>query len=119
MPPKSKPFWANDPILKKEIAIANRRGYHSTKIKKNKLPNNYNKRKTVYKRDEYECLKCGEKNIDKLTLDHIIPLCKGGNNSINNLQTLCEKCNGWKGRKTIDYRKKIIISSLVPVAVVD
>jgi len=41
-----------------------------------------------------ECAVCGsEKN---LTLDHIIPLNRGGRHSIGNLQSLCATCNSSK-----------------------
>jgi 5-methylcytosine-specific restriction endonuclease McrA len=40
-----------------------------------------------------------------LTLDEVVPRCKGGKRSFENCQTLCSKCNGEKGSKTIDYRK--------------
>ena len=49
------------------------------------------------------CLCCGRMDVD-LTLDHIIPLSKGGENIIDNAQPLCRGCNGGKRDKTIDYR---------------
>lgn len=49
-----------------------------------------------------ECLACGKKK--KLTADHIIPVSKGGNSFISNIQPLCKSCNSTKGTKTIDYR---------------
>lgn len=54
---------------------------------------------------DYECLACGEKK--DLTVDHVIPLSKGGTNNIDNIQPICRSCNSKKGVKTIDYRKNV------------
>ena len=49
------------------------------------------------------CLCCG---IDTtLSIDHVIPLARGGRNEIDNAQILCRSCNSSKGIKTIDYRQ--------------
>jgi hypothetical protein len=48
------------------------------------------------------CLCCGKRK--KLSVDHIVPLSKGGKNSIDNIQPLCITCNKKKATKTIDYR---------------
>jgi hypothetical protein len=58
-------------------------------------------RPIVYARDGYKCLKCG--STKNLSLDHIIPMIKGGLTVIENLQTLCTKCNSSKHTKTISY----------------
>lgn len=43
-----------------------------------------------------------EGNEVMMTKDHIIPKSLGGENSIKNYQTLCEKCNVAKGNNMID-----------------
>ncbi len=55
-------------------------------------------------RYDYRCLRCGEQK--PLTVDHVIPISKGGPNDISNLQPLCGSCNSTKRDKTIDYRVK-------------
>jgi 5-methylcytosine-specific restriction endonuclease McrA len=58
------------------------------------------KRAYVYKRDGHECRVCG---TDKeLTIDHIIPRVKGGDNHISNLWTLCRTHNKEKGEMTVE-----------------
>lgn len=44
------------------------------------------------------CFECGATN--KIHIDHIIPIIKGGNHSIGNLMPLCANCNLSKGSKT-------------------
>lgn len=52
---------------------------------------------------DFKCLCCGE--VKPLTVDHIVPISKGGSNDISNIQPLCIQCNKSKATKTIDYRK--------------
>lgn len=56
--------------------------------------------------DQYKnkCLACGEEK--PLTIDHVIPLSKGGAHDISNIQPLCLSCNSRKHDKHIDYRTK-------------
>lgn len=48
------------------------------------------------------CLACKKKK--KLVADHVIPLSRGGRNSIENIQPLCRKCNGKKYTSSTDFR---------------
>ena len=60
-----------------------------------------NLRYQVLKRDNFKCCACGASPAKdasvELHIDHIIPWSKGGENKIDNLQTLCSKCNLGKG----------------------
>jgi 5-methylcytosine-specific restriction endonuclease McrA len=49
------------------------------------------------------CPSCEEK-VDKLTIDHVIPLALGGLHDVSNIQPLCSFCNSKKNAKHIDYR---------------
>lgn len=52
------------------------------------------------------CLCCGAREPEvKLTIDHVIPLARGGRNDIGNIQPLCLTCNLRKATKTTDYRR--------------
>ena len=45
----------------------------------------------VWRRDEGKCSRCG--NRKNLEYDHIIPISKGGSNTVRNIELLCEECN--------------------------
>ena len=65
---------------------------------KNHVPFTY---KNVLIRDNYTCKYCGLKN-DKMTIDHIIPVSKGGKNEFENCVTSCRQCNNKKGNKFLE-----------------
>lgn len=48
----------------------------------------------IYARDRYRCRNCGSPN--DLEIDHIFPISKGGKSTVDNLQTLCHRCNSSK-----------------------
>ena len=65
-------------------------------------------RENVYRRDNFECVYCGDNNRKTLTLDHVIPQSKGGKDSWDNLVTACRGCNGEKSNLTLEeYGKEI------------
>ena len=52
---------------------------------------------------EQPCVGCG--TTDNLTVDHIIPLSRGGRHTIGNLQSLCGSCNSSKhARFMVEWR---------------
>jgi len=51
------------------------------------------KKKYVASQQDWTCKKCKEKLKATFEVDHIIPLYKGGNNHIDNLQALCAECH--------------------------
>lgn len=55
-------------------------------------------KKTVYARGNGRCAICGKPlKFDDMTIDHKIPLSRGGTNEFNNLQPACLTCNIMKG----------------------
>lgn len=77
-----------------------------------------NARQTVFERDKWTCRSCGFHQTNEqrlaaverlhehgvrferwLTIDHIVPRAKGGNERMENLQTLCNVCNGEKANR--------------------
>ena len=59
------------------------------------------KRMRIYMRDKFRCQYCGEKKAaSDLTLDHILPRSRGGDNSPVNIVTACVACNNRKGNRT-------------------
>lgn len=53
------------------------------------------RRHDVFEADGWQCRNCGSRK--SLTIDHIIPLARGGTGARDNLQTLCKRCNNEKG----------------------
>lgn len=79
---------------------------HSGKSNVNyeRFPISKNLRSYIFGRDK-KCLNCG--SLSDLTIDHIIPISFGGDNSHSNLQCLCRKCNSVKSNYPQDYREVI------------
>jgi len=65
--------------------------------KYNHAPLTKAQRERIFQRDKRKCVKCGANT--NLSIDHIIPVSKGGDSADQNLQTLCQECNHKKGSR--------------------
>lgn len=61
-------------------------------------------RKYIFERDNYKCYLCGIDVVlskiyreDQATIDHVIPMSKGGSHTYDNVKACCNKCNSKKG----------------------
>jgi 5-methylcytosine-specific restriction endonuclease McrA len=62
----------------------------------------YEEWEILKRKHNYTCPTCGRKEPEiKLTIDHIIPISKGGTNYIWNIHPLCLQCNVRKGNKLL------------------
>jgi len=58
------------------------------------------KRTSIFRRDDFRCVYCASVFAeDQLTIDHVQPLVKQGDNSPGNLVTACVHCNTRKGSR--------------------
>jgi len=60
-------------------------------------------RKNIVRRDNHKCQYCG--STVNLTVDHIIPKSRGGEDTWENLVAACVKCNNKKGFRTPEEAK--------------
>ena len=78
-----------------ECGLTNQKTKVSSKNKSRAISDKL--RYTVLKRDNFKCCACGASPAKdpsvELHIDHIIPWSKGGETVIENLQTLCSRCN--------------------------
>ena len=57
-------------------------------------------RESIKARDGYKCVYCG--STEELTIDHVVPQCKGGSTNSSNCVTACRSCNQAKGSMRLD-----------------
>ena len=69
-------------------------------IREESMMLNASVKKNVFARDGNVCAICGSN--EKLCIDHIFPVSRGGFTKMENLQVLCEKCNLKKRNKTME-----------------
>lgn len=59
-------------------------------------------KKAILAKSKGRCARCGkELDISSMTIEHVIPLSKGGENRVSNLVALCEDCNKSKGNAVV------------------
>jgi 5-methylcytosine-specific restriction endonuclease McrA len=59
-------------------------------------------RNAILKRDNNRCQYCNKILISgQITIDHVLPKCKGGLSTFTNCVASCETCNKKKGKKTL------------------
>lgn len=70
-------------------------------------------RPDVFNRDNWTCVYCGVRVVrskqytpNQATIDHVIPLSKGGTHTIDNVVTACQQCNSVKSNAVVLKVKK-------------
>lgn len=68
-------------------------------------------RQRLYVQQDGRCVYCGEafgSGLNRMTIDHIVPVSAGGSDKESNLQGLCRECNGWKAdHSDQEFRERI------------
>jgi 5-methylcytosine-specific restriction endonuclease McrA len=61
----------------------------------------------VLQRDGHRCVYCGASPQEReLHVDHVVPLSKGGSDTIENLATSCKRCNLGKGDRLLAAQER-------------
>lgn len=55
----------------------------------------------IYKRDGHKCQYCG--STRRLTIDHVLPRSRGGEDTWENMVVACSSCNTRKGDKFLEH----------------
>ena len=74
---------------------------HSTRTGRGNIPKTI--RQEVYKRDGFACQFCGAQPHPRdLTIDHLVPVSRGGHDEITNYLTSCKACNQRKANLSLE-----------------
>ena len=101
--------WCSVACRSQQTRDSNRRHDHQRRAMERSAKVEHVSPAYIFKRDKYTCQSCKKKTRpDKKpthplypTLDHIIPLSKGGEHLKKNCQCLCRDCNTKKGARAI------------------
>jgi 5-methylcytosine-specific restriction endonuclease McrA len=65
-------------------------------------------RKNILKRDGHRCMYCGTAG-GRMTVDHIVPRLRGGEDTWENLVCACHHCNNLKGNRTPEEARMALL----------
>ena len=88
-------------IIKEKVQILSEhvvRLVNYIRLPYNRIMSNNVTRRSIFTRDNHTCAYCNSK--ENLTVDHIIPQSRNGQDEWENLITCCLKCNLKKGNRT-------------------
>jgi 5-methylcytosine-specific restriction endonuclease McrA len=73
-------------------------------------------RAALYARDNWICYRCERVCTPaNITLDHVVPLTRGGSHTADNLRVCCRSCNSRKGRHLLTELAYILQCAILPV----
>lgn len=102
-------LWKGGLVNNKEYQLKRKKiNWHKRKALKRQSNGSFTLKEweIVKKQFNYTCPMCFKKEPEiSLTIDHIIPLVQGGDNTIKNIQPLCKSCNCRKGTKIIHFQE--------------
>jgi hypothetical protein len=79
-------------------------------------PNHYRDpehRRSVFERDRWQCQYCGDSvTVETATIDHRVPVARGGTDALENLATACFPCNSLKQDRTWEEAAPSILDAL-------
>jgi 5-methylcytosine-specific restriction endonuclease McrA len=79
---------------------------HARRARKNKNGVFFIPKKELIKLYSSACFYCG--SLNKITIDHVIPISRGGTHGIGNLVAACAFCNGSKSTKfLIEWKRDL------------
>lgn len=107
--------WDGDRVLRSAHdtfpvpSVIRRRTYINVRLRREQSGT---RRLRIYTRDKFRCQYCGEKKgAAELTLDHILPRSRGGDNSPVNIVTACVRCNNRKANRTPEEARMPLLTS--------
>lgn len=89
------PFYEIKNFYHQMLLLKEKRSTRSYQMKVERIKMTATMRYEVLVRDKSTCQICGvsKKEGAVLHVDHIVPVAKGGKSTLNNLRTLCDRCN--------------------------